>query len=156
MINLKNDELTNCCLYSDKCRHGGIQLIAIGNKDCVHCLWNTLVWYPSQLIAEFLTICQHDAHVSTPPPFKTDHQVMMVLTTYPGNKEQIKDVIDYGDAMHFILVVYSSSHYAVLYYDIEQCTVTVYDGLKYCITEWQDHIIHTIKMYELQLAGASA
>ncbi len=80
---------------------------------------------------------------------------MMVLTTYPGGKEKIKDVIDYGDTAYFDSVVYSSRHYAVLYYNIEQCTVTIYDGLNYCMTKWQNHIVHTIKMYGLQLAGAS-
>jgi hypothetical protein len=81
---------------------------------------------------------------------------MMVLTTYPGNKEPIKEVIDYGDVTHFVSVVYNASHYAVLYYNIARCTMTVYDGLNYCITKQQDHILHTIKMYGLQLAGASA
>jgi hypothetical protein len=88
MINPQNDELTNRHLYCDKCHHGG-QLIVIGNEDYVHCLQNMLDWYPSQFIAVFMTICQHDAHVST-PPFKTNNRVMIVLTTYPGNKEQIK------------------------------------------------------------------
>ncbi len=100
-------------------------------------------------------ICQHDAHVST-PPFKTDHWVMMVLTPYPGNKEPIKEVIDYQVMVHFVSVVYNASHYTVLYYDIARCTVTVYDGLNYCITKWQDHIVHKINMYGLQLAEASA
>jgi hypothetical protein len=41
--------------------------------------------------------------------------------------------------------------FAVLYYDIAKCTVTVFDGLNASITFWQDHIIHTIKLYGMQM-----
>jgi hypothetical protein len=133
-INLKNNELSTRSLHLDKCRCGSIQLIVIGNEDYMHHLWNTLDWYPSEFIAGFMMICQDNAHVST-PSFKTDQWVMMVLNTYPGNKELIKDDIDYRDVTHYIAVVYNSSRSAVLYYNIAKCTVTVYDGLKYCITK---------------------
>jgi hypothetical protein len=77
-----------------------------------------------------MIIVHHDAHVST-SPFKTDDRVMMVFTPYPD--EQIKEVLDYGDTTHFVSVVFNASHFAVLYYNIAKCTVTVFDGLNYSI-----------------------
>ncbi len=80
-----------------------------------------------------MTIVLHDAHVSA-PPFKTDDWVMRVVTPYPD--KPIKDVLDYGDTIHFVAVVFNPSHFAVLYYNIAKCTVTVYDGLNYSIKKW--------------------
>jgi hypothetical protein len=69
--NVKDENLLTCCLYCDQCFHGGMMLVIIGNEVYVHCLWNTQDWYSTQFIAGFITIVQHDAHMST-PPFKTE------------------------------------------------------------------------------------
>jgi len=51
---------------------------------------------------------------------------------------------------HFVSVVWNTQHYAVLYYDIDERTVAVFDGLNKDIRNWQDHIIHTVKTYGLK------
>ena len=57
---------------------------------------------------------------------------------------------------HFVSVVWNRQHYTVLYYDIDKCSVTVFDGLNQDIRKWQDHIIHTVKTYGLKLLFSSA
>jgi hypothetical protein len=71
----------------------------------------------------------------------------MVTTAYPN--EQVKEIRPYGSATHFVSVVYNRQHFAVLYYDINGRTVTVFDNLNQKISKWQDHIIHTVKTYGL-------
>ncbi len=90
---------------------------------------------------------QHDAHM-TIPPFKNEDRIMMVSTPYPN--KPILEVLGYGATTHYVSVVFNTDHFAVLYYDIIKCTVTVFDGLNYTIKYWQDHIIHTIKLYGMQ------
>jgi hypothetical protein len=146
------NELT-FCLHCDQCCRGGMMSIIVGSEAYVHRLWSTLDWYSAEFIAGFMMIVQHDTHMST-PPFKTDDWVMMVFSHYPN--EPIKEVLDYGDTMHFVSVVFNASKFAVLCNNIAKCTVTVFDGLNYSIMNWQDHIIHTIKTYELQFPDAYA
>ncbi len=52
--------------------------------------------------------------------------------------------------------MWNDSHYAVLYYDIDERTVTVFDCLNKDIRNWQEHIIHTVKTYGLKLIFSSA
>jgi hypothetical protein len=95
---------------------------------------------------------QHDAHLST-PNYKNTDRVMMVFCTYP--KRQVTEILSYGNATHFVSVVFHKQHYAMLYYNIANCSVTVFDGLNMDIHKWQDHVIHTVKTYELQSPNSS-
>ncbi len=52
--------------------------------------------------------------------------------------------------------MYNRQHFAVLYYDINGRTVTVFDGLNQKISKWQNHIIHTVKTYGLKPPFCSA
>jgi hypothetical protein len=88
----KNDLI--CHQHFDQCSRGGMMSIIVGNQAYVHRLQNTLDWYSTEFIAEFMTIVQHDAHMST-PPFKTDNWVLMVFALYPN--KPIKEALDYGD-----------------------------------------------------------
>ncbi len=135
-----------CCLDCDQCQHGCTHALEIGNETDVHYFWTTIVWYSTEFIAGFMTMIQHDAHM-TIPPFKTEDRIMMVSTLYPN--KPILEVLGYGDTMHFVYVVFNTDHFAVLYYDIAKGTVTVFDGLNASIINWQDHIIHTIKSVHL-------
>jgi len=72
----------------------------------------------------------------------------MVFTPYPN--KPVKEILPCGNTTHFVSVVWNRLNYAVLYYDIDECTVTVFDGLNQKISKWQDHIIHTVKTYGLK------
>jgi len=78
----------------------------------------------------------------------------MVLTPYPNHP--VNGILPYGDTAHFVSVVWNHQHYSVLYYNIEKRSVTVFDGLNADIRNWQDHIIHTVKTYGLELLFSSA
>ena len=43
-----------------------------------------------------------------------------------------------------------------MYFDIDKCSVTVFDGLNQDIRKWQNHIIHTVKTYGLKPPLSSA
>jgi len=77
-----------------------------------------------------------------------------VFTPYPKNP--VSEILPYGNITYFLSVVWNDSHYAVLYYDIDERTVTVFDGLNKDICTWQEHIIHTIKTYGLKPLFSSA
>jgi hypothetical protein len=87
---------------------------------------------------------QHDTHM-TLPPFKTEVWIMMVSTPYPN--KPILEILGYGDTAHFVSVVFNTDLFSVLYYGIAKCTVTVFNSRNASIKYWQDHIIHTIKLY---------
>ena len=78
----------------------------------------------------------------------------MVFVPYPNNP--VKEILPYGDTMHFASVVWNCQHYAVLYYDIDKQSVTVFEGLNQNIRKWQDHMIHTVKTYGLKPPFSSA
>ena len=85
----------------------------------------------------------------TTVPLPTDDKVMLVLTPYPN--KPIMETLPCGDATHFVSVIFNSSHFAVLYCDINSGKVSVFDGRNMPVKLWMDHIFHTCKKYELEL-----
>jgi hypothetical protein len=78
---------------------------------------------------------------------------MMVLNAYPNAK--ITDVLTIPEGTtHLVSVCFNicvgASHFAILYYDIQCQTVSIFDGLNYNLNNWQNHASHTIKMYGLE------
>ncbi len=124
----------------------------MGNSLYEHCLRFSQDWYGTEFITGFAVMIQHDAHLST-PNYKNADRVMMVFYMYP--KRQVMEILPYDNAMHFVSVVFHKQHYAVLYYNIANHSVTVFDGLNMDIQKWQDHVIHTVKTYGLQSPNAS-
>jgi len=112
--------------------------IKIPNSQYEHRLRYSTDWYRSDFIAGFATLAQHDAHITT-PNYKSSDRVLLVFTPYPN--KPVNEILPYGNTTHFVSVVWNDSHYAVLYYDIDERTVTVFDGLNYDIRNWQEHII---------------
>ena len=147
-----------CRLQCDACRDQGTLMIPIGDEQYVH--RTSKQWYPTDLIAGFCALVEHDAHTNvTPhPPYKDiSHRVVMVHCPYP--KGAIKEVLPIRDnATHFVSIVFNGSHFAVLYYDIGARNVSVFDGLNMSLRNWEMHIIHTVKEYGLKplLANAQA
>jgi hypothetical protein len=127
--------------------------ILIPNSCYEHELRYSTKWYISGFIAGFPAMVQHDTHITT-LTYKNSGRVLMVFTPYPNNPVNV--ILPFGDKMHFVSVVWNRQHYTVLYYDIEKCSVTVFDGLNQDIRKWQDHIIHTVKTYGLKPPFSSA
>jgi len=121
-------------------------MTGIQSPNCLyeHRLRYSTDWYSSDFIAGFAALVQHDAHITT-PNYKNSDQVLMVFVPYPNNP--VKEMLPYSHTTHFVPVVWNRQHYAVLYYDIDKKSVTVFDGLNQDIRKWQDHIIHTVKTY---------
>ncbi len=126
----KNYNTVQCHLDCDQCLRGCTYALEIGNKTYMHCLQTTKDWFSTEFIAGFMAMIQHDAHM-TIPLFKNEDQIMMISTLYPN--KLILEILGYGATMHFVSVVFNTDHFAVLYYDIAKCIVTVFDGLNYTI-----------------------
>ena len=60
-----------------------------------------------------------------------------------------------NNVTHFVTVAYSSGHFAVLYFDISNQHVSIYDGLNCNIMNWQN-IINIVKTNGLKLIGSQA
>jgi hypothetical protein len=125
-------------------------LVIVGNDNYVDRLKVTTDWFMEGFITGFTALVCNDAHIST-SLYPTGDQVMMVFNPYPN--QPIIETIPRGDATHFVSVALNHEHYGVLYYNITNRKVTVFDGLnKNLKTIWTSHIIHTIKSYGLELA----
>ncbi len=133
---VKNNNVLSCCLYCDDCCHGGNLIVTVGNSSYEHCLRFFQDWYGTEFITGFAVMIQHDAHLST-PNYKNADRVMMVFCTYP--KRQVMEIVPYGNAIHFVSVVFHEQHYAVFYYNIANCSVTVFDGLNMNIQKCYSH-----------------
>ena len=159
---IKNDsskyDYLHCRLYCDECQDicGVSNLIPIGNQAYINRLRNSTAWYCKLFVTGFLALVQHDAHKSTPPYKNEHHRIMLVCRTsyllqYVPTKD---DILNKGDATHFVSLAYKNKHFVVLYYDLVHRKVTVYDGLLMSITNWETQIIATIKLFGLELPDA--
>jgi hypothetical protein len=149
---VKNNVVLSCHLYCDNCRHGGNLIVTVGKSLYKHHFRFSQDWYGTEFITGFAVMIQDDAHLST-PNYKNDDRVMMVFCTCP--KRQVTEIFPYGNATHFVSVVFHEQHYAVLYYNIANRSLTVFDGLNMDIQKGQDHVIHIVKTYGLQSPNAS-
>ncbi len=144
-------ECVNCRLQCEVCQELGALGIPILDDNAVDRFRTSDEWYGSDFIAGFCTLVAHDAHCDDTPqaPYRNDHRIMMVYCPYPSG--DIKEVLPIQqNATHFVSVVFNAGHFAVLYYDIMGRTVSVFDGLNWSITNWEKHIVRTIKEYGLK------
>ncbi len=148
-----NNNCLCCRLCCDLCSSTGITGIIIPNSQYEHRLRYSTDRYLSDFIAGFAALVKHDAHI-TMPNCKSSDRVLMVFTPYPN--KPVNEILPYGSMTHFVSVVWNHQHYAVMYYDINKCSVTVFGGLNQDIRKWQDHIIHTVKPYGLKPLFSSA
>jgi hypothetical protein len=127
----------------------------VASESLFHRYRNTQDWYDQGFVEGFIALVQHDAHI-VQPRFKTDDKkIIMVLVNSPKEVVDEENLWSYGDATHFLSSVYASSHFAVLYYDLLEATVTVFDGLNMDIKKWEMHIVHTLKIYGIKPLDAT-
>ena len=60
-------------------------------------------------------------------------------------EHQLKTV--HNNTGKLLLVAFSSNHFAVLEFNLTKRTVSVFDGLNLNITQWKDHVVHTLREY---------
>ncbi len=127
-------------------------MIPVGDAAYEHMYRHSMQWYPTNLIAGFCSLVEHDAHTNMAPhpPYKNlGSRVVMVYCPYQD--APIKEVLPIrNNATHFVSVVFNGSHFAVLHYDLLGRTVSVFDGLNMSIKNWEKHIVRTIKCYGLK------
>ena len=145
-------------LYCDNCQamRGAPLVLPVGNQAYFIRLRNKRTWYSQTFMTGFAAFVQHDAHVSTPLYKNLHHRIMLVSrTSYSPVKTLTQDhILEKGDATHFVSVAWKKSHFVVLYYDIVNREVIVYDGLRMRIRNWEMQIVSTIKLFGLELNDA--
>jgi len=145
-------------LYCDNCQamRGAPLILPVGNQAYFIRLRKKRTWYSQMFMTGFAAFVQHDAHVSTPPYKNLHHRIMLVSrTSYSPVKTLTQDhILEKGDATHFVSVAWKQSHFVVLYYDIVNREVIVYDGLRMWIRNWEMQIVGTIKLFGLELNNA--
>ncbi len=92
-------------------------------------------------------MANHDVHCEPPPFKKEDMRIKMVMQPTPKDEVNPKCVLSSDDATHFLTPAFSSGLFVVLLYNLQECTVTVFDGLYMDIKHWEAHIVHTLKYY---------
>ena len=77
-------------------------------------------------------------------------KIKMVIQPSPKEEVEPKWVLSCDDATHFVTPAFSSGHFAILLYNLQEFTVTVFDGLYMDIKQWEHHIVHTLKYYGIK------
>jgi hypothetical protein len=142
------DMKSMCCrIYCDQCSPGGLFGTTVAAESLVHRYTKSQVWYDQGFVEGFIALVQHDAHM-TPPPYK-DAEKNIVLR-FASTPSQIIDedyCKDLGPGVtHIVTPAYTPGHFALLYFDLQEATVTVLDGLRVDIRKWERHIIYTLKV----------
>ena len=118
--------------------------VILGNESLVHRYTASQDWYEQAFVEGFIALMQHDAHIQRAGYKTDDKKIMMVMCPSPKGGNDEEHLLPYGDATHFVSPVYDSNHFAVLYYDLYECTVTVFDGLNMDLMKWEKHIVHEL------------
>ncbi len=131
----------DCGRMSGWCPHS----VFVGNEKYVHKMRNTIMWWwwGNDFIQGFIALTQHDAHMFE-PEYKNDHRILMV---HCNNRNGDYVLQEFRDATHLVSVAWASSHFVVLYFNIANSTVTVFDRLSMCITNWEQDIVLILKNY---------
>ena len=101
-----------------------------------------MMWWGNDFIHGFVALTQHDAHMFE-PEYKNDHCILMVHCNNRNGDHVLQEfrVATHRDATHLVSVAWASSHFVVLYFNIANSTVTVFDRLSMCITNWEQDIV---------------
>ena len=97
-------------------------------------------------INSFLNLVVHDAH-KIKVPYHPEGVVFKAVTTASGIPPRVKDLEEI--VTNIVSIAFSASHFVVLNIDIKKHYVTVMDGLNYCIKQWKNHVMYTLKEYKL-------
>ena len=144
----------NCCLTCKVCNDycgqstGGYSRVWLPDKKLIDRYYVAQDWYETEFIMGFVFLSIHDTHTSQ-PLHPSDHKVLPVITMYPNSVIHNIKNFDVDNTTHFVSVVFAKNHFALLYYDLAGCTVSVFDGLEYDIKTWSQHISHTLWTYGL-------
>ena len=94
---------------------------------------------------------QHDAHLAPPPYKDAKKNIIMTMASTPSQIIDEEFCKDLGTSVtHIVTPVYSHNHFTVLYYDLQEATLTVFDGLNMDIRKWERHVVYTLKIFCLK------
>ena len=98
--------------------NNGVVCVMVGNEKFIHRYRNTQIWFSQEFISGFVTLVQHDAHM-TERPYKNEDRILLVKRDYSQPFALTSaDIQTYGDATHMVSVAHSNHHFVVVYYDI--------------------------------------
>ena len=124
--------------------------ILVANDKYIDRYTRNQAWYQYEFFEAFIALVQHSFHIAVPSDLIPGVRVTMIRCPHPQGQIRKNEVIQLYGITHFVSVALARNHFAVLFYDIEQRTVVVYDGLYLPLKTWQFHITHTLRKYGLQ------
>ena len=130
--------------------------VYVPSKEFYQYYVRTMAWWEQGFIQGFIAMASHDVHCEPPPFKKQDMKIKVVITPSPKAEVEPEWVLSCDDAIHFLCPAFSSSHFVVLLYNLQECTVTVFDGLYMEIKQWEHHIVHTLKTYGIKALDAQS
>ena len=125
----KADHHLYCALQCDQCSPNGLYNVYVPSKEFYHSYRRTTAWWEVGFICGFLAMANHDVHCEPPPFKKEDMKIKMVMQPSPKDEVEPECVLSCEDATHFLTPAFNHGHFVVLLYNLQECTVTVFDGL---------------------------
>ena len=123
-------------------------LIPIGEKPYTNVCANTDVFLDGDFISAFASlVCHHNHSTATTVPINSGKDVpQLTHVTYPNNVMSIKDCKPLpGGVQRIVAVMHTKLHYAVMEITVDTKTIKIFDGLRYELLEWKDHVIRVMR-----------
>ncbi len=110
---------------------------------------NTDVFLDGNFISTFASLVCHHNHSTAPTvPIKSRKDVpQLTHVTFPNSVLAIKDCKPLPSGVQRIVaVMHTKLHYAVMEITVVTRTIKIFDGLRYDLLEWKDHVIRVMRI----------
>jgi hypothetical protein len=123
-------------------------LIPIGEKSYTNVCANTDVFLDGDFISAFASLVCHHNHSTAPTVRINSGKDVPQLThvTFPNSVMTIKDCKRLPKGIQRIVaVMHTKLHYAVMEITVDTKTIKIFDGLRWELLEWKDHVIRVMR-----------
>ncbi len=124
-------------------------LIPIGEKSYTNVCTNTDVFLDGDFISAFASlVCHHNHSTTSTVPIKSGKVVpQLTHVTIPNSVLAIKDCKQLPKGIQCIVaVMHTKLHYAVMEITVDTKIIKIFDGLRYDLLEWKDHVIRVMRI----------
>lgn len=122
----------------------GETLIKVGDENYLSAMGYENDWYDIMMINSFGFMCFHWAHTQ-----QLRDDIRFVSCDSPNDKLESKQLVSLMNEKELVSVFYGNHHYVVAIIDVNTHTVTVFDGLRYKVDMWKNHVHNILKRYQI-------
>ena len=123
-------------------------LIPIGEKSYTNVCANTDVFLDGDFISTFASLVCHHNHSTAPTvPINSGKNVpQLTHVTFLNSVMTIKDCKPLpGGVQRIVTVIHTKLHYVVMEITVLTRSIKIFDGLRYDLLEWKDHVIRVMR-----------